>query len=249
MTLNRTDTGAVTLLELNRPHVHNALSTEALDRLLRALDELRSEPACRAVVLAGAGPSFCAGADLTELRGFDDADFATYVERYRQLGSRIRDLGKPVIAAVHGNAIAGGYELMCLAHMRIVASDARLRVGDLDIGLSPTSGLTWILPRLVGLGRARWLLLAGPTLDGEQAVAIGLAEEAVPADHLRVRALELAARIAAYPGVGVQRTLSLLDAAAADSYSSAVDAELIAEYETFAHPETRAAIDAFFRRT
>ncbi len=248
MTLNHTTHGAVALLELNRAEVRNALSTQALDTLLGVLGELRHDDACRAVVLAGAGPSFCAGADLSELRHFDDAAFAGYVERYRLLGDAIRTLGKPLIAAVHGHAIAGGYELMCLADMRIVADDAQLRVGDLDIGLSPTSGLTWILPRLVGLGRARWLLLAGPTLNGTEAVAIGLAEEAVPATEVRDRALALAAEIAAHPGLGVRRTLELLQAGASSTYDEAVAAELVAEYETFAHPESRAAVDAFFRR-
>lgn len=249
MTLNHTTHGAVSLLELNRPEVRNALSTEALDTLLGVLGELATQDSCRAIVLAGAGPSFCAGADLSELRDFDDEGFAAYVERYRLLGKAIHGLGKPLIAAVHGHAIAGGYELMCLADLRIVATDAKLRVGDLDIGLSPTSGLTWILPRLVGLGRARWLLLAGPTINGDQAVSIGLAEEAVASDVLRERALDVAAQIAAHPGLGVRRTLELLNASATLTYDEAVTAELIAEYETFAHPESRAAVDAFFRRS
>ena len=248
MTLNHTTHGAVALLELNRPEVRTALSTQALDTLLGVLAELRRDDACRAVVLAGAGPSFCAGADLSELRDFDDAAFADYVERYRLLGDAIRTLGKPLIAAVHGHAIAGGYELMCLADLRIVATDAKLRVGDLDIGLSPTSGLTWILPRLVGLGRARWLLLAGPTLSGTQAAEIGLADEAVDPAAVRDRALELAAAIATHPGLGVRRTLELLNASAESTYDQAVAAELIAEYETFAHPESRAAVAAFFKR-
>jgi 2-(1,2-epoxy-1,2-dihydrophenyl)acetyl-CoA isomerase len=249
MTLNHTTHGAVALLELDRPEVRNALSTEALDTLLGVLRELTDDDRCRSIVLAGAGPSFCAGADLAELRSFDDEGFAAYVERYRLLGEVVRGLGKPLIAAVHGHAIAGGYELMCLADLRIVATDAKLRVGDLDIGLSPTSGLTWILPRLVGLGRARWLLLAGPTLSGEQAVSIGLAEEAVAGDVLRDRALEVAAQIAAHPGLGVRRTLELLNASATSTYEEAVAAELAAEYETFAHPESRAAVDAFFHRS
>lgn len=249
MTLNHTTHGAVALLELNRPEVRNALSTGALDTLIGVLHELAQDDACRAIVLSGAGPSFCAGADLSELRDFDDAGFAAYVERYRLLGEAIRGLGKPLIAAVHGHAIAGGYELMCLADLRVVATDARLRVGDLDIGLSPTSGLTWILPRLVGLGRARWLLLAGPTLSGTQAVEIGLADEAVNPAAVRERALELAAAIAAHPGLGVRRTLELLNASAESTYDQAVAAELVAEYETFAHPESRAAVNAFFNRS
>lgn len=247
MILNRQTCDAVTLLELNRPEVRNALSTEALDTLLDALRDLAADGACRCVVLAGAGPSFCAGADLRELASFDDASFATYVERYRLLGEAIRQLGKPLIAAVHGHAIAGGFELMCLCDLRIVAADAQLRVGDLDIGLSPTSGLTWILPRLIGAGRARYLLLAGPTVTGVEAVEMGLAEQTAPADILRATALNIAAHIASLPGIGVSHTRQLLDSAASATYDEAVAAELAAEYATFAHPDTRAAIDAFLR--
>lgn len=248
MMLNREQHGPVVLLELDRPEVRNALSSELLDALLAALRELAADGSCRCVVLAGAGPSFCAGADLNELRQFDAPRFAVYLERYRLLGEAIRELGKPLIAAVHGHAIAGGFELMCLCDLRVVADDARLRVGDLDLGLSPTSGLTWILPRLVGGGRARWLLLAGPTVSGSEAVMIGLAEESVLADQLRSRALALAAHIADHPGSGVAHTRRLLDGSAEATYDAAVAAELVAEHATFAHPATRAAIEAFLDR-
>ena len=240
--------GAVTLLELNRPEVRNALSSELLDELLAALGSIATDDGCGCVVLAGAGPSFCAGADLRELAGQDAAAFAAYLDRYRLLGEAIHGLGRPVIAAVHGHAIAGGFELACMCHLRVVAEDARLRVGDLDVGLSPTSGLTWTLPRLVGAGRARWLMLAGPTVGGDEAVRIGLAEETVPADRLREHALCLAARIAALPGVGVARTLALLDLGTTSTYDESVAVELVAEAETFAHPETKAAIAAFLDR-
>lgn len=239
--------GAVALLELDRPRVRNALSTRLLDDLVAALHRLAGDGSCRAVVLAGAGPSFCAGADLRELAGMDDATFAAYVDRLRLLGEAVRDLGKAVVAAVHGHAVAGGFELACLADLRVVADDARLRVGDLEIGLSPTSGLTWLLPRLVGDGRARWLLMAGPELDGAQALAIGLADECVPADRVRARALELAGRIAGFPGDGVARTRELVEAAWSSDRDRAVAAELAAEAQTFAHPDARAAIAAVLR--
>ena len=239
--------GAVVLLELHRPHARNALSTRLLDDLVAALHRLAGDDGCRAVVLAGAGPSFCAGADLRELAGMDEATFAAYVDRLRVLGEAVRDLGRAVVAAVHGHAVAGGFELLCLADLRVVAEDARLRVGDLEIGLSPTSGLSWLLPRLVGDGRARWLLMAGPVLDGRQALEIGLADECVPAEQVRARALELAGRIAGFPGTGVARTRELIEAGWSSTRDAAVAAELAAEAETFAHPDARAAVAAVLR--
>lgn len=248
MTLRREDHGQVALLELHRPEARNALSSEAIGNLLAALAGIADDDAIRCVVLAGAGPAFCAGADLKELATLDGAGFAAFLERYTRIGEAIRGLGRPVVAAVHGYAVAGGFELMCQCDLRVVAEDARLRVGDLDIGLSPTGGLTHLLPRLVGAGRARLLLFAGEEVDGREAVAIGLAERCVAPDAVRDEALRIAAMIAGHPRLGVRRTRELLDAPTARDYASAVRAELDAEHETFADPETRAAIDAFTRR-
>lgn len=245
MTLRHEDHGAVALLELHRPEARNALSSEAIANLLAAFERIRADEAVRCVVLAGAGPSFCGGADLKELGGLDRAGFAAFLDRYAAIGVAIRALGRPVIAAVHGHAVAGGFELMCQCDLRVVADDARLRVGDLDIGLSPTGGLTHLLPRLVGAGRARMLLLGGEEVSGTEAVAIGLAERAVPATDVRAEALRIAAAIAAHPGIGVRRTRELLDGPSAATYDDAVAAELVAELETFAHPDAQAAIRAF----
>jgi enoyl-CoA hydratase/carnithine racemase len=240
--------GLVAVLTLSRPEARNALSTALVEALIENLGELARDAECRCVVIAGDGPSFCAGADLRELRDADDDAFARYIERLRVLAEAFRGLGCPAIAAVHGHAIAGGFELACMCDMRVVADDVQMRVGDLEIGLSPTTGLSWTLPRLVGAGRARWLMFAGATLDGRHAVRIGLAEEAVPAAGLRTRAVEIAAHVAGHPGIGVRRTRELLDSAAASTHDEAVAAELAAEAETFAHPATRAAIAAFFDR-
>lgn len=248
MTLRREDHGRVALLELNRPEARNALSSAAIGALVDELERIGADDAVGCVVLAGAGPAFCAGADLKELAGLDDAGFAAFLERYTAIGTAIRALGRPIVAAVHGHAVAGGFELMCQCDLRIVASDARLRVGDLDIGLSPTGGLTHLLPRLVGAGRARLLLLAGEEVRGEEAVAIGLAERAVAATAVRAEALRVAALIAAHPGSGVRWTRTLLDGPDAAAHAAAIAAEIAAELETFAHPDARAAIDAFRRR-
>jgi enoyl-CoA hydratase/carnithine racemase len=240
--------GRVAVITLNRPEARNALSSALVEALIDSLHSLAGDERCGCVIIAGHGPSFCAGADLRELRAADAETFGAYVDRLRVLAEAFRNLGCPAIAAVHGHAIAGGFELACMCDMRIVADGAQLRVGDLDIGLSPTTGLSWMLPRLVGVGRARWLMYAGPTVDGPAAVRIGLAEETVPESAVRARAVEIAARIASHPGICVRRTRELLERGATSTYDEALAAELVAEAETFAHPATRAAIAAFFDR-
>ncbi|MEY4226778.1 MAG: hypothetical protein RL190_1535 [Actinomycetota bacterium] len=248
MNLHRTTAGTVAVLELHRPEARNALSSALIGELVAELERIAVDDDVRCVVIAGADPVFCAGADLKELATLDDAGFAAFLERYTAIGTAIRRLGRPVVAAVQGAAVAGGFELMCQCDLRVVAEDAQLRVGDLDIGLSPTGGLTRILPDLVGAGRARLLLYTGEAVDGRTAVSIGLAERAVPAAAVRDEALRIAGTIAAHPGIGVRRTRELLDAQHAGAHDEAIAAEFAAELETFAHPETRTAIDAFLRR-
>jgi enoyl-CoA hydratase/carnithine racemase len=236
----------VALLTLNRPAKRNALSAELMGRLTAAFDDLAADGATRCAVVTGAPPAFCAGGDLSELLGLDVDGYLAYCGRYRDLALQLEALPFPVIAAVNGPAVAGGFELMCLCDLRIAADGAVMAVGDVDIGLPPTSGLSWLLPRLVGPGAARRLALASPRIGTVEALAIGLVDE-VAADAV-VRALELAGEIAAKPGDGVRLTRQLLAAAPERSYRAAMDAELAAQREAFANPEARAAIEAFFAR-
>ncbi len=238
----------VTLLTLNRPEKRNALSSTLMAELTAALRGMAGDAATRCVVLTGAPPAFCAGGDLAEIRAGDEAAFGTYLECYRRLSEAVRALPCPLIAAVNGAAIAGGFELMCLADMRIIDDEAIVAVGDVDIGLAPTSGLTWLLPRMVGLGRAKWLALANPRLTGAEAYAIGLAEERAEPGTSVERALERAALIAAKPGQGVRLTRLGIDLALDSSYGAAVAWEFEAERVAFADPAVGAALDAFLQR-
>jgi enoyl-CoA hydratase/carnithine racemase len=242
--VERRDDG-VGVLTLNRPEVLNALDPALLALLLAELDALRRDDEVGCAVVTGAGRAFCAGADLKAMRGMGADEFAALVRTFRDLAFAVRGLGKPVIAAVNGYALAGGFELACLCDIRLAAEDARLGVADADVNLSPTSGLTWLLPRLVGLGRAKYLALACPLLDGRDAYAIGLVQEAVPGERLLARACELAASIAAKPRLGVALTREGLDRSGETRFEDAVAWELEAEARCFAHPDTEEALAAF----
>jgi enoyl-CoA hydratase/carnithine racemase len=235
----------VALVTLNRPAKRNALSAELMERLLETFAGLAGDGTTRSAVLTGAPPAFCAGGDLTELLGLDVDGYIAYCGRYREFAVAVEALPFPVIAAVNGAAVAGGFELMCLCDMRVAAEGAVMVVGDVDIGLPPTSGLSWILPRLIGAGPARRLMLANPRLSAAQAEALGLVDE-VASDAV-ARALELAGEVAAKPGDGVRLTRQLLTAAQGRTYAAAMDAELAAAREAFTNPDARAAIEAFFR--
>jgi 2-(1,2-epoxy-1,2-dihydrophenyl)acetyl-CoA isomerase len=238
----------VVVLTLNRPAKRNALSKALVADLLRTLGEIGADPAVRCAVLTGAPPAFCGGGDLSELRTADGEAYAAYCATYKEVALQIRDLPFPLIAAVDGAAVAGGFELMCMCDMR-VASDASFFVtGDANLGLPTTSGLSWLLPRLVGDGRARWLTMVEPRVSGAEAHAMGLVEVLCPAGEALARAIEMAATIAAKPGDGIRLTRRTIDGALESGYVEAIDAELVAQREGFANPAVRRAIDAFFDR-
>ncbi len=238
----------VVVLTLNRPAKRNALSKALVADLVGTLAEIGADAGTRCAVITGAPPAFCAGGDLSELRSADDEAYAAYCASYRTLALAIRDLPFPLIAAVNGAAVAGGFELMCMADMRVAADDSVFVTGDANLGLPTTSGLSWLLPRLVGDGRARWLTMVEPRVSGAEAHAMGLVEELCPAGAALDRAVEMAATIAAKPGDGIRLTRRTIDGALESGYVEAIDAELAAQREGFANPAVRQAINAFFDR-
>lgn len=204
----------ITIVTINRPRRLNALDLEAFARLERVFHDLASSPS-RVVVLTGAGTSFCSGLDL-------DADFGprgggtiegTY--RFMRLATAsvlmMREMPQPVIAAVRGHAVGGGFSLAALADVRIVAPDARFNGGFIRLGMSPGDlGLSWILPRQIGASTAAELFYSGGSLDADAAVRLGFASR-VEDDPLGA-ALELARQIATAPQFAVQQTKEMVNA-------------------------------------
>jgi 2-(1,2-epoxy-1,2-dihydrophenyl)acetyl-CoA isomerase len=238
----------VVVLTLNRPAKRNALSRTLVADLVRTLGELGADPAVRCAVLTGAPPAFCAGGDLAELRDATEESYAAYCASYATMAAAIRDLPFPLVAAVNGAAVAGGFELMCLCDMRVAAEDAPMHTGDANLGLPTTSGLSWLLPRMVGAGRARWLLMVEPRVSGAEAHAMGLVEELRPASEVLARAIEMAATIASKPGDGIRLTRQTVARALESGHEAAIADELGAQREGFANPAVRQAIAAFFDR-
>ena len=233
----------VVLLTLNRPSVKNALNLRLLQTLTGELESVDRD-AVRCVVLTGAGDAFSAGADIKEEASLSHDDFAHFLDHFGKLATLLRELPVPVIAAVNGWAIAGGFELAAQCDIRIVADGPFLSVGATDVGLSPTSGLTWTLPRLVGLGEALYLTLASPRFDGATALRYGFAQEAVRREEVLPRSLQLAAQIAAKPPAGIRHSKAMLHSATTTDLATALAREQDAEMLCYADP----AVAAAFRR-
>ena len=191
----------VALVTLNRPAARNALSRELLRRLREVFETLAANDSVGAVILTGSDPAFCAGLDLKELSGssglLDDGVSGDNREPGVPTGSPWRPLGKPLIGAVNGVAITGGLELVLncdflIASERAVFADTHARVG-----IMPGWGLSVLLPERVGFAMARRMSFTGDFVDAQRALECGLVTEVVPHDQLLVRALSLAATVAA----------------------------------------------------
>ena len=235
--------GPVTTIRLNRPHALNAMTVELLTDLVAAL---RAAGTSRAVVLHGAGRAFCAGEDLKETlapRTGQADELRRSFDLLQETTRLITALGAPVIAAVHGYAVGGGIELALAADLVVVQDDARIRFPEVPIGHAHTGAITARLPQLVGLMRAKELLLTGRWVSAAEAVALGLAVQAVP-DAL-ARATEMAEDLAALPARSLAAAKRSLELATVPAQEQIMRLEVEAATHCFASAEAGETFESF----
>jgi enoyl-CoA hydratase len=193
----------VALVSLDRPAALNALSFDLLDELAAALEALDRGRDCRAIVLTSSGPrAFAAGADVRELA---TQSYASLREGRRfEAWDRLAAIGLPMIAAVRGVALGGGFELAMLCDLIVAAEDATFGQPEIRLGVMPGAGGTQRLTRAIGKARAMELILTGDTIDAPTAEGLGLVNRVVPAEATVDVALELAGRIAAMPPLAIR---------------------------------------------
>ena len=190
--------GRVAVLTLNRPDRLNAIGTPTLDLLESALHRLRGEREVRALVIAGAGRAFSAGADLDEIeRCAGPYDFRSFVHRMTDVFGLLEAFPKPSVAAIHGFAFGGGLELCLACDLRVAEADARLGVPEMKLGVLPGAGGTQRLPRLAPPAIAKQMILTGEPITAERALSVGLVNEIAEPGGVLQAALELAGRVAA----------------------------------------------------
>ena len=188
---------ATAIVTINRPKVLNALNTQTLDELRRAILELKQDEAVRVVILTGAGEkSFVAGADINELAVQTPTGGREHALAGQHVLDLIENMGKPVIAAINGYALGGGCELAMACTLRLAADTARLGQPEIALGLIPGYAGTQRLPRLVGKGKAMEMILTGAPIAAAEAQRIGLVNRVVPAAALMTEARALAAQLA-----------------------------------------------------
>ncbi len=189
--------GAIAIVTINRPKVLNALNTQTIDELRRAILDLKQDEGVRVVILTGAGEkSFVAGADINELAVQTPSGGREHALAGQHVLDVIENMGKPVVAAINGWALGGGCELAMACTLRIAADTAKLGQPEIALGLLPGYAGTQRLSRLVGKGKALEMILTGAPIAADEALRIGLVNRVVPAAALMGEARALAAQLA-----------------------------------------------------
>lgn len=228
----------VGVVSMNRPHRHNAITDALFDEMRTALRGYLSDRSVRCVLIRGEGPSFCSGRDTAELgQRTDGGDDFTFVREHQRIRLEVLESPKPVVAAVQGAALGGGFEIALSADIRIIAEDAIFGLPEVGLGLVPDTGGTQLLPALVGPARAKYLVLSGARIDARTAYAWGLAEEIVPVDELYDRALALCRHLAAQPRLAMSMGKMLVDQATAGDIRNGIGQELFAQTALFSSRE------------
>ena len=218
--------------------------------IVGALDEIEADPAVRVVVVTGAGGHFCAGGDLRSMREkrLTAVQGRARVEELNRMVRRLVDFPRPTIAMVDGVAVGAGANFALCCDL-IVVSD-RAQFGELfwKVGLIPDGGGTWLLPRAVGLARAKELMFTAELIDAAEAFRIGLVNRVVPAADLAAATRALAERIAAGPPAVLRMVKHLVNRAAASDLATALDLEAFAQGQALAAPDHQEGLSAFFEK-
>ena len=237
----------VHILTLNRPDRLNAFTPALTAALMAALDAAAADPACRAVLLHGAGRSFCAGQDLTMVEpGVDLGD--TLDRSFNPLVRRLRALSLPVVCAVHGVAAGAGANLALACDIVVAGQSARFIQSFVRIGLIPDAGGTWTLPRLAGDARARGMALLGDPVTAAQAEAWGLIWRALPDDDVLPEAERLAAHLASQPTQAIALMKEALNAAATNGWDAQLDLERDLQRRAGRTPDFTEGVAAFLEK-
>ena len=240
----------VATITLNRPDRLNALTFDSYDELRRKFRELSIAEGVRVVILTGAGKAFCSGGDVHDIIGpLTTRDFQGLLEFTRMtcdLVLSIRSCRRPVVAALNGTVAGAGAVIAAACDLRVAADSAKIAFLFTKVGLSGADmGAAWLLPRLIGLGRASELLMTGDFISANEAYRIGLYNRVVPAEDLMSSARELAVRLAKGPAFALDITKDALNREAAMDLPAALEAEAQVQAALMMYPDFREAYEAF----
>ncbi len=238
----------IRIITIHRPQDLNALNTELLSELDCAFADASADAETSVIILTGEGKSFVAGADIAQMSTMDAAEAKAFGEFGADVFRRIETMEKVVIAAVNGYALGGGCELAMACDIRIASSKAKIGQPETGLGITPGFNGTQRLPRLVGLGRAKEIILAAETIDAAEAYRIGLFNKVVEPDQLMDAAMALAKKIASKAQLAVRYSKEAMNGGADGSFEGgmALEANLFAL--CFATEDQKEGMKAFMEK-
>jgi len=237
----------IATLTIDRPAVKNALNLETVNEVRAALTSLSVNDEAGVLIITGAGESaFVSGADINDIqaRGRDEGLAAIN----SSLFAEIERFPRPTIAAINGFALGGGCELALACDIRIASETAKFGQPELGLGIIPGAGATQRLPRLIGMGRAKHLILTGDIIDAKQALEIGLVSAVTPAGQLQIRARELAKRILRQGPLAARLAKVALNASARVDLDSGLLIETLAQALCYSSDDKLEGTTAFLEK-
>lgn len=235
-------------ITLNRPDKLNSFNREMALMLQQTLDECR-QPGIRAVYLTGAGKGFCAGQDLAEVTQPNAPGFNVIIsEHYNPIVTRIRNLEKPVVAAVNGVAAGAGANIAFCCDIVVASSSASFIQAFSKIGLIPDSGGTHTLPRLIGWQKASALMMLGDKVTAEEAERLGMIYKVIPDEHFQAESMKMAATLAAMPTKGLAYTKKVLNMSINNSFEQQLQQEDVYQQRAAQTSDYSEGVNAFLEK-
>lgn len=198
------------IITLKRPEARNALNRKMIQELGDALTGLENDPQIRSIIITG-NKDFCAGADIKEMNAIKPEEIAIFCRWGHKVFDQLENMGKPVIAAINGFALGGGCELALACDIRIAGEGAKFGQPEVSLGLIPGFGGTQRLRRLIGVAKAKEMILTGKIIDAKEAESIGLVNRVVKDEELMIAAEEMAMTIAQKAPIAVKMAKTLIN--------------------------------------
>lgn len=240
------DRGAVRHIVLNRPEKRNAMNQELLRALAAALGEAAADPTVHCVLLRGEGPVFSAGVDLNELMASTGQTgmLRPFRNVFLQCANLCEEMAKPVVCQIHRTCVGGALEVALGCDLRIASSDAQLGLPEVKFGIIPDVGGSTRLPAVVGLGRAKELIMTARTIGAEEAERIGLVNRVVEPEELEQATQALIDELLANSHIAVGRAKRVLDASARPTLAQSLEMEVsVQEYCVAAAKESAREVE------
>lgn len=237
------------IIKLNRPDVFNSLDREMSHALIKALNDAQADDSVRAVLLTAHGKAFCAGQDLQEVISDEFIGIErTVAEHYNEIVNGIRNLTKPVVAAVNGVAAGAGANIAFVCDVVVAHEAATFMQAFSKIGLIPDSGGTFTLPRLIGWQKASALMMLGDKVSAEEAERMGMIYKVLGADEFEAESLKIATKLSKMPTKGLAYTKHLLSQSMANDFDQQLEQEKIYQAKSAATEDYQEGIKAFLEK-